>query len=490
MNKINKCDSCNNVYSHRQSLWRHRQNCNNNRIRAVEQPIRKPQHLKRKNACSVPYEPETVMGTDVKQYVGSGKVHNQQHSKTLNPKISALADAILNDESSTPTMSDIKIPVNKDTTPTKSLESMSISPAPKKKTLSINKLFPPRDDLTSKVDGSDDCSDDNESYSGIEPVDMTAEDDRDDDENETEDGSGGSDDCTDDNESYSGIEPLDMTAEDDRDEDEDEEEDEDKDKDEDNDKDEDDDEDEEDEDESFLQKIERNLKEITSEIDENMLYNIIFDIVKYLSYHDVREMRDILDQLAENTMIEEEVEELKKLIPSFLDNIYTDISQIENTIENIEHRDESIPKSLLFRFMMLLKEFRRNHIRISNILRRMKHVFDNEYTVKEDISDGLKALARERLISEDQYSKLMGMVDTLDMKKLIEIVMSEKVGRGIDFIPRKTQDLQKKLYAWASSYSDEQQPELKNKIMAALDELRFRKALTKREYNDILKEMN
>ena len=30
MNKINKCDSCNNVYSHRQSLWRHRQNCNNN----------------------------------------------------------------------------------------------------------------------------------------------------------------------------------------------------------------------------------------------------------------------------------------------------------------------------------------------------------------------------------------------------------------------------------------------------------------------------
>ena len=34
MNKINKCDSCNNVYSHRQSLWRHKQNCNNKKIRA------------------------------------------------------------------------------------------------------------------------------------------------------------------------------------------------------------------------------------------------------------------------------------------------------------------------------------------------------------------------------------------------------------------------------------------------------------------------
>ena len=119
----------------------------------------------------------------------------------------------------------------------------------------------------------------------------------------------------------------------------------------------------------------------------------------------------------------------------------------------------------------------------------MKHIFDNEYTVKEDISDGLKALARERLISEDQYSKLMGMVDTLDMKKHIEIVMSEKVGRGIDFIPRKTKDLKKKLYAWTIS-DGQQQPGLKNKIIALLDELRFRKAISKQKYNNILKDMN
>ena len=33
MNKINKCDNCNNAYAHRQSLWRHKQSCNNKRIR-------------------------------------------------------------------------------------------------------------------------------------------------------------------------------------------------------------------------------------------------------------------------------------------------------------------------------------------------------------------------------------------------------------------------------------------------------------------------
>ena len=34
----------------------------------------------------------------------------------------------------------------------------------------------------------------------------------------------------------------------------------------------------------------------------------------------------------------------------------------------------------------------------------------------------------------------------------------------------KTEDLQKKIYDWATSYTDEQQPDLKKKIMAALDD--------------------
>ena len=49
----------------------------------------------------------------------------------------------------------------------------------------------------------------------------------------------------------------------------------------------------------------------------------------------------------------------------------------------------------------------------------MKHIFNNEDTVKEDISNGLKTLWRDKLISHDQFTKLMAMVDTLDMKKLI-----------------------------------------------------------------------
>ena len=142
-------------------------------------------------------------------------------------------------------------------------------------------------------------------------------------------------------------------------------------------------------------------------------------------------------------------------------------------------------------------------MRISNIVQRMKHIFDNKYTVKEnisdefetiareravkkDISDGLKALYIERSISYDQFTKLMALLDTLDtldMKKLIDIVISEKVGRGIDFLPWMTDDLKKKLCDWTTSYPDQNIPDLKNKIIAALDEL------AEGKYNDILKDM-
>ena len=156
MIKINKCESCNNVYSHRQSLWRHKQNCNNKRIRAVEQPIKKPRHLKRENTCSVPYEPETVIGTDVKQqYVGSGEVHNQQHSKTLNPKISALTDTDDYDDTD-----DLPPPPKQDA----DLTAMNVD-----------------DDNKTEEDEND--SDNNESYSRIEPVvDMVVDDQDEDDE--------------------------------------------------------------------------------------------------------------------------------------------------------------------------------------------------------------------------------------------------------------------------------------------------------------------
>ena len=105
-----------------------------------------------------------------------------------------------------------------------------------------------------------------------------------------------------------------------------------------------------------------------------------------------------------------------------------------------------------------------------------------------EVSNTLKRLLIERLISAEQYDAL-SKEDDLNLDKVISIINTAKIGRGIDFLPRKTKDLKKKLYDWAISYSDKQQPDLKSKIIAALDELRFRKALAEGKYNDILKDM-
>ena len=107
--------------------------------------------------------------------------NSSKMSKSINPKISALVDAIVNEE-----------PISKD------------------------------------PDGSSTSKDPDDNDSGIESMDTTAKDmkfeDEDDDEDEDED---------DDNESYSGIEPMDMTArqfeDDNEDEDEDDEDDDDED---------------------------------------------------------------------------------------------------------------------------------------------------------------------------------------------------------------------------------------------------------------------
>ena len=200
-------------------------------------------------------------------------------------------------------------------------------------------------------------------------------------------------------------------------------------------------------------------------------------------------MRDILDDLAENTVIEEEVALLKKLIPEFLGDEQPDISPIEDVIVKIKSH-ENVPKSLLARFMMLLNDIQRNYFRVSGIFRRMKVIFEDEYAVQEDLSNGLTALYREQLISDDQFNKLMTMVDTLDMEKLLEVVLDEKIGRGVKFLPRKTEDLQRKLEEWAKMYHEESTTDLKDKILASLHELKFRKAIDQKNYMNILNDID
>ena len=103
----------------------------------------------------------------------------------------------------------------------------------------------------------------------------------------------------------------------------------------------------------------------------------------------------------------------------------------------------------------------------------------------EVVSTALKQLIQGQLISEEQFKTLKDKINGLTMDKLIWEIKSTKVGRGVDFLPRKTQDLFTKLKQWAGEFATEGTAMLRQKILGVLDEMLSRKAITKKEYKDV-----
>ena len=75
------CQKCHKTCSSWQSLWNHKKYCKGGTKHHSFQS--QDSIVGHQNTCSVPYKPEAVMGTGVKRQYGAGKVHNQQHNKTL-----------------------------------------------------------------------------------------------------------------------------------------------------------------------------------------------------------------------------------------------------------------------------------------------------------------------------------------------------------------------------------------------------------------------
>ena len=107
----------------------------------------------------------------------------------------------------------------------------------------------------------------------------------------------------------------------------------------------------------------------------------------------------------------------------------------------------------------------------------------------KDVSDALKRLDREGFISKEQYDGL-SKVDDVNLDTVMSEVKSTKIGCGISFLPRETSDLLTKLKELVMDFAKNGTAALQRKILAVLNEHRFRKVLTKRGYNDILKDMN
>ena len=101
----------------------------------------------------------------------------------------------------------------------------------------------------------------------------------------------------------------------------------------------------------------------------------------------------------------------------------------------------------------------------------------------------MKGLIRHAHINDEQYNQLVGMIDDLDINKVISIIKLVKDGRDEDFLPRETKQLHLKLQEWGNMHEEEATPDLKKKMFAALYELLFRKAISKQDFKSIMESL-
>ena len=213
----------------------------------------------------------------------------------------------------------------------------------------------------------------------------------------------------------------------------------------------------------------------------------VIDTVEYLIRHDRSEIEELLNAFQGDELFEDDVNRLEQLADNWITN---EILGKQLSLEDIEQilrklTSSSIPRSKLHRFEMLLKDIRSNRFRVYDIIHRMNPILSDPNRTVKDILGCLKSMVREGFISEEQFRSLNKKIKDLDLENVILEIKSVKVGRGVDFLPRETPDLLKKLKEWAMEFAKDGTAALRQKILSVLDELLFRKVITNKEHTNI-----
>ena len=135
----------------------------------------------------------------------------------------------------------------------------------------------------------------------------------------------------------------------------------------------------------------------------------------------------------------------------------------------------------------MLDDIARNRYRVQSIMRRTADAMGK----KEDMAYILKQLAREELLSEEQYLKLAQIgIDELTSSRLADIIKETKIGQGIKILPRKLSDLTKQLQIWLEELAKSKESAVQKKVVAVLNELLQELQELLQERYDLIKEDN
>ena len=218
---------------------------------------------------------------------------------------------------------------------------------------------------------------------------------------------------------------------------------------------------------------------------EAKIEKLIQSTVEYLIQPDKKELLELIDELRKEVDDLDVVQELEELIQVYLLDEFIDAVPIIDKIDVVRKRLEdspSIPQFKQHRLKMLVDDIAHNRHRVQSIITRMADA-QNE----KQIMFTLKQLAREELLSEEQYFKL-AQIDDLTSSRLIGIIKDTKIGRGLKFLPRKITDLTKNLHVWLEELAETDAYTVRKKISALLEELLQRNGISHDRYTSIKEE--
>ena len=149
-------------------------------------------------------------------------------------------------------------------------------------------------------------------------------------------------------------------------------------------------------------------------------------------------------------------------------------------------KSKHVHKSFLQRIRLLVNDIAKNRVPVREIVRSFDQAGDDSKSRLWIIEQ----LAQEELLSEQQYLKLVEIIDEIDIKQLTEVIRETKIGKGMNFLPRKTGDLIDNLREWMLEFVEKGGTALQNKISSVLNELLRRKTISDERYNELEEEIN
>ena len=116
----------------------------------------------------------------------------------------------------------------------------------------------------------------------------------------------------------------------------------------------------------------------------------------------------------------------------------------------------------------------------------------------ENAADGKEQLRlpneslKSKFVNDEQYTALKEKIEDegLDLDEVIWQLKQVKVGCGFVFLPRMTCDLLSKVKDGVAIFAEEKTSQLRDKLLAMLDELLQRKAISKGDHQDHIERYN